>query len=172
MFESIIAATDGSETASRALDAAIDLSNRYDAKLYIVHIHLHGRPAQELTRLAEIENLVPKISPVTQTGIVRGSAAIGQTFLEAEHDGRVVSKLGDLILERARDKAMEAGVKQVEIYSGSDDYADGILEAIDETGADLVVMGRRGLGLIRQMVVGSVSNKVVQHAGSAVLLIQ
>jgi nucleotide-binding universal stress UspA family protein len=67
---------------------------------------------------------------------------------------------------------LEAGVKKVDTLSEGGDYADSILDAIDETGADLVVLGRRGLGKVRQFLIGSVSNKVAQHAGSAVLLIQ
>jgi nucleotide-binding universal stress UspA family protein len=90
----------------------------------------------------------------------------------AEHEGEVISTLSSMILRRAKEQAEEAGVKRVDTLSFEGDYADGILDGIDETGADLVVMGRRGLGRVRQFLLGSVSNKVVQHAGSAVLLVQ
>lgn len=171
MFETILVATDGSETAGRALVVAIDLALKYDASLYIVHVHLHGRPVEELERMAEIEHIVPVMSAHVAPSAVPGSTMIRELLLEAEHEGHFVSELGDLILRRALERAKEAGVKQAEIYSASGDYADGILDAIDDTGANLVVMGRRGLGKVRQMLLGSVSNKVVQHAGAAILLI-
>ena len=170
MFRTLVVATDGSETAGRALDAAIDLSLKYDAKLCIVHVHLHGKPLEELERMAEIEHIVPEAVNIPPSAEA-GESRIREALLEARREDRVVSKLGDLILGRAQQRARKAGVKKVEVKSVGGDYADGILDAIDDTAAELVVLGRRGLGKFRQMLVGSVSNKVVQHSGAAVLLI-
>lgn len=172
MFKTILVATDGSDVASRALDTAIDLSLKYDARLYIVHVHLHGRPVEELERMAEIEHIVPEMTAYAPPSAVPSSATVSEMLSKSEHAARVVSELGDMILRRALQKAKDAGLERVETYSASGDYADGILDAIDETGADLVVIGRRGLGRARQLLLGSVSNKVVQHSGSAVLLVQ
>ena len=172
MFKTILVAVDGSDTGGRALDAAIDQAIKDKAELYIVHVSLHGRPVEELERMAEIEHIVPEISGFEMPAAVRGTAMVRDFFSESAHEARVVSELGDLILRRARQQAMEAGLEKVDTLSASGDYADGILDAIDETGADLVVIGRRGLGKIRQMLLGSVSNKVVQNAGCSVLLIQ
>lgn len=172
MFKTILVAIDGSDTASRALDAAIDLAKVQKAALYIAHVHLHGRPVEELERLAEVEHIVPALATHALPSAVPNATTIGEVFSGAEHEARVVSVMGDLILNRAKQRALEAGVEKVETYSASGDYADEILGAIDETGADLVVMGRRGLGRLKQLVLGSVTNKVVQHAGSAVLLMQ
>ncbi len=172
MFNTILAATDGSDTSVRALDTAIDLALKYNAQLYIVHVHLHGRPVEEFERMAEIEHIVPEITSHAPPSAVPSSTMVRELLSEAEHEARVVTKLGDLILERAQRQAIIAGVERVKTFSATGDYADGVLDAIDDTGADLVVMGRRGLGKMRQMLLGSVSNKVVQHSGSAVLLIQ
>jgi nucleotide-binding universal stress UspA family protein len=172
MFETILVATDGSETANRALEAAIELSLKHGARLYIVHIHLHGRPVEEMERLAEIEHIVPEVAATFPTSLMPRITMVGDLLSEAEHRALVVTRMGDLILQRAKQQAVEAGVERVETYAASGDYGDGILDAIDETGADLVVLGRRGLGRIKRLFLGSVSNKVVQHAGSAVLLIQ
>ena len=48
--------------------------------------------------------------------------------------------------------------------------ADGIVRVAEETGADLVVMGSRGLGGIRRALMGSVSDSVVRHAQCPVLV--
>ena len=172
MFKTILVAIDGSDTAARALEAAIDLALKQESQLYIVHIHLHGRPVEELERLAEIEHILPEMTATALPSAAPNAQTVGEMLSDAEHEARVVSVMGDLILRRARQKSLEAGVEQVETYAGSGDYADGILDAIDDTGADLVVLGRRGLGRLRQMLLGSVTNKVVQHAGSAILLVQ
>lgn len=172
MFKTILTTTDGSEPANRALATAIDLAAKYGARLYILHVHLHGRPIDELERMAEIEHIVPELRALTPQAADAPGSLVRQMMAAAEHEGQVVTRLGDMILRRAKEQAEESGVKRVETLSAEGDYADGILDAIDDTGADLVIMGRRGLGRVRQFLLGSVSNKVVQHAGSAVLLIQ
>jgi nucleotide-binding universal stress UspA family protein len=50
--------------------------------------------------------------------------------------------------------------------------AQSILETAAETGADLIVMGSRGLGGIREFVLGSVSHNVVQHSKVPVLVVK
>jgi nucleotide-binding universal stress UspA family protein len=171
MYKTILTATDGSAAAGRALEAAIDLAIKYKARLYIAHVHLHGRPVEEFERMAEIEHIVPEMKAHVPSITVTDRTMMRDILSESEHEALVISTLGDMILNRALQQAQEAGVENVETYSASGDYADGILDAIDETGADLVVMGRRGLGKVRQLLLGSVSNKVAQHTDAAVLLV-
>lgn len=45
-----------------------------------------------------------------------------------------------------------------------------ILKVADEEGCDLVVMGRRGLGVFKEFLLGSVSNYVAHNAKCPVLL--
>ena len=172
MFKTILVAIDGSDAAHRALKTAIELASKHDARLCIAHVHLHGRPAEELERLAEIEHLVPELAANLTPSLDATANRLRDLLSRTEHEAQVVSKMGDLILLRARQQALEAGVELVETCSATGDYADGILDAIDETGADLVVMGHRGLGRIKRFLLGSVSNKVAQQAGSAVLIVQ
>ena len=50
--------------------------------------------------------------------------------------------------------------------------ADGIVQVAEETGADLVVMGSRGLGGFKRAFMGSVSDSVVRHAHCPVLVVR
>ena len=172
MFKTILVAIDGSDAAHRALETAIELASKHNARLYVAHVHLHGRPAEELERLAEIEHIVPEVAANLAPSVDAKATHLRDLLLRAEHEAQVVSRMGDLILLRAKQQALTAGVAHVETYSATGDCADGILDAIDETGADLVVMGHRGLGRAKRLLLGSVSNKVVQQAGAAVLLVQ
>ena len=172
MFKTILVAIDGSVVAQRALKVAIELASKHHAKLYIAHVHLHGRPAEELERLAEIEHIVPEVAGNLTPSLDVEATNLLDLMSRAEHNTQVVSRMGDLILLRAKQQALQAGVANVETYSATGDYADGILDAIDETGAELVVIGHRGLGRVKRLLLGSVSNKVVQQAGSAVLVVQ
>jgi nucleotide-binding universal stress UspA family protein len=50
--------------------------------------------------------------------------------------------------------------------------ADSIVQVAEEIGADLVVMGSRGLGGIKRAFLGSVSDSVVRHAHCPVLVVR
>jgi nucleotide-binding universal stress UspA family protein len=50
------------------------------------------------------------------------------------------------------------------------DAAESILDTADSEHADMIVMGRRGLGRLRGLLVGSVSERVARHATIPVLL--
>jgi nucleotide-binding universal stress UspA family protein len=50
--------------------------------------------------------------------------------------------------------------------------AEQILEEAHEFGADLIVVGSRGLGPVRRFLLGSVSQKLVKYAECAVLLVR
>lgn len=47
-----------------------------------------------------------------------------------------------------------------------------ILDYAEKAGTDLIVMGSRGLGPIREFILGSVSHNVVQHAKIPVLIVK
>lgn len=50
--------------------------------------------------------------------------------------------------------------------------ADKILAFAEQNGADLIVMGRRGLSGVSRWVLGSVSDRVLQHAPCPVLVVR
>ena len=51
-------AYDGSDNARRALDVASEFSHKLEADLFIVNVLMHGRPVEELVRMAEVEHIV------------------------------------------------------------------------------------------------------------------
>lgn len=57
---------------------------------------------------------------------------------------------------------------EVKLISGKPGEA--IIEALKECGADVVVMGSRGLGAIRRTFVGSVSDYVLHHSPVPVII--
>ena len=73
------------------------------------------------------------------------------------------------ILEKVKRAAEECGGKaEVMSRSGTPGYE--ILDAQEETNADLIVMGSRGLTSIEGFFLGSVANKVLQSATCPVLV--
>jgi nucleotide-binding universal stress UspA family protein len=77
----------------------------------------------------------------------------------------------DATLREAAELAEEAGVTS-EIYARQGDPADAILDVAEERGADLIVVGNKGMTGAKRFLLGSVPNKVSHHAPCSVLIIR
>jgi nucleotide-binding universal stress UspA family protein len=66
----------------------------------------------------------------------------------------------------------EAAAVAVRTYAREGDAADAILDVAEERGADLVVVGNKGLTGAKRFLLGSVPNKVSHHAPCSVLIIR
>jgi nucleotide-binding universal stress UspA family protein len=92
----------------------------------------------------------------------RGYSAL---YERSEQDAR------NLLEEEAeRIRASGANVARSHLRMGRPDAE--ILSLAEETGADMVVMGSRGLGGVKRALMGSVSDSVVQHAHCPVLVVR
>ena len=89
--------------------------------------------------------------------------------LAAEELG--VPSLRDATLEAAAALAREASVP-VELYARQGDPADAILDVAEEQGADLIVVGNKGMTGAKRFLLGSVPNKISHHAPCSVLIIR
>ncbi|MGG7643591.1 universal stress protein [Rhodovulum sp. YNF3179] len=175
MTQKILVATDGSDTARKAVDMAADMAAAFDAKLTVLHVLMHGREAEEMDRLAEAEHLVrhtaektmPKLDdmPGSMTDLFRLTQSTDET-------ARVVSALGDRLAQDAADRAESRGAKNVSVRVLPGDYAETILDSAKDIGADMIVMGSRGLGGLKGLLLGSVSHKVNQHADCTVVTVR
>jgi nucleotide-binding universal stress UspA family protein len=76
---------------------------------------------------------------------------------------------GQAVLDRARQKlGITTFIVNEELHEGPE--AESILKVADSCKADLIVMGTRGLGVLRGYLVGSVSRKVIHHAHCPVMV--
>jgi nucleotide-binding universal stress UspA family protein len=141
MFSSIVVGTDGSDTAEIALRRAVELASLAGAKLHVVSAY-EPSPAR-----------VGGNQPVAEAA----EWSVGSDFKV------------DAVLQRARDTASGGGV-EVEVHSPKGDAADALLDAAKEHGADLIVLGSRGMRGARR-VLGSVPNKVSHHAPCDILIV-
>ena len=145
MFGSIVVGTDGSETAGEAVRKAIELAKPLGAKLQIVSAY---EPVSD-TRLREEAQQAP---------------ADLQWMVNPREDV-------DATLSEAAQRGEAAGVA-VETYARQGDPADAILDIAEEQGADLVVVGNKGMTGAKRFLLGSVPNKVSHHAPCSVLIIR
>ena len=145
MFASIVVGTDGSQTAREAVDQAVALARVLGARLDIVSAY-EPVPAG---RLREEADQVP------------GDL---QWMVNPREDV-------DATLREAAEVARAAGVP-AETYARQGDPADAILDVAEERGADLVVVGNKGMTGAKRFLLGSVPNKVSHHAPCSVLIIR
>ena len=77
---------------------------------------------------------------------------------------------GQAILDDALTKLSDANLEvHAELIEGSD--ADAILTLAEKHNADLIVMGTRGFGAVKGLLVGSVSRKVIHLSTCPVMVV-
>ena len=145
MFSSIVVGTDGSDTATQAVREAIGLARAFSARLEVVSAY-EPAPAQQLRRARS------------------GTPPDPQWAINMREDV-------DATLQAAAALARSAAVP-VNVYARQGDPADAILDVAEERGADLIVIGNKGLTGAERFLLGSVPNKVSHHAPCSVLIIR
>ena len=145
MFSSIVVGTDGSETAGKAVLQATELARQVGASVSLVSAY---EPVSG-NRLREEKREVPK----DMEWMVNPREDVEATLNEAAES-----------VERA-------GV-QVDTFAREGDAADAILDVAEETNADLIVVGNKGMTGTKRFLLGSVPNKVSHHAPCSVLIIR
>lgn len=157
MIKTILTATDGSSHASKAIDLAIEFATRFDARLVVMHAIGQGDIPDALIHMAEVEHIVDP--PAANPSMPRASIPHGDVRRWKE-DGKIHAYIANKLLSAAEDAAREKKVGEVKTVAAEGDPASRILATAEAEDADMIVMGSRGLGILKGMLVGSVSNKV------------
>jgi nucleotide-binding universal stress UspA family protein len=145
MFGAIVVGTDGSQTAKQAVQQAIDLAKSVNARIELVSAY---EPVSD-QRLREEKTVVPEDL---------------QWMVNPREDV-------DATLDEAAQEIKDAGVA-VAVHARQGDPADAILDVAEEQGADLIVVGNKGMTGAKRFLLGSVPNKVSHHAPCSVLIIR
>lgn len=138
MVETILVPTDGSEHADKAVAFAADIAVRYGAGMVLLHVLGDpgtGRVPDEMRELGRLEHIRITEQDIRQAG-------------------------ANELLHNAETKAREHGATQIEKVIEVGDPTRRILACAEARGADLIVMGSRGLGDLKGLLLGSVSHKV------------
>ncbi|HEX6067312.1 MAG TPA: universal stress protein [Nitrososphaera sp.] len=138
----ILVAVDQSENAKRALKTGIWLAKSTDARLVAVHV-VPPPPATE------------GVAPTTLEKLEKAYINTGAKILA--------------------DLAWEASTKhgfKIDTLLETGDAREKILTAAKENSTDIIVIGSRGMGRIRRVLLGSVSQSVVQNSKVPVLVVK
>ena len=145
MFTRIVVGTDGSETAGEAVRQAVDLAKLTGAELSIVSAYA---PVSE-RRVRDTQDAAP---------------ADVQYEIGPRED--VI-----LVLDAAAAAARKDGV-EVQTHPVEGDPAEAILTVAEDTKADLIVVGNKGMTGARRFLLGSVPNNVSHHAPCSVIIVR
>ncbi|MEK6408963.1 MAG: universal stress protein [Acidobacteriota bacterium] len=149
MIKTILVPTDFSEHAQRAFERASDLARQLDAKLYLLHV---------------------------QTGSDL-RIAVREGLLAGTSTDEEVHKAVEQLTEQRFSTLCGADPSQLPIEHTCRRGEPGavIVAYAKEIGADLVVVGRRGAGLLEEMreaVIGSVTENVIKKSPCPVMVVR
>lgn len=170
----IVVATDGSIHAKKAIELATTIAKGCDAEIVFCHVCQNGRVPEELRRMAEVENIVkPARGPhPSQENIPAGIADALHTAADDNESMWVKEAIGRKLLDQAQNDAKAKGVRSVRGEIKDGDPAQAILSCGKSEGADIIVMGSRGLGDLKGLLMGSTSHKVSQLAPCTVITVK
>lgn len=144
-MKKLLVAVDGSDLFWKVLDFADDMAEKYDAELMVYTVF---KPSDSEEMMAKLDMSYP-MPP-------KEAAKLGD--------------LGDKIVAEAK-KRIAPSVKAV--YKDEvGDAPEMILETAEEYGADLIIIGSKGMSKIRETLTVSVSDYVVRNAKVPVLVVK
>ncbi|MEZ5833971.1 MAG: universal stress protein [Dongiaceae bacterium] len=163
MPETIVIATDGSKQATNAIGLGAQLASKFGAEIVLVHVlpdHIAASDARDLVKIERLPaNARDEIKRLED--IERKADAFAESVTLAMRLSReTVEAIGNLVLDDAEALVTNAGAAKVRRAIMSGDPASCILEAARKNHAGFIVMGKRGLGRLAGLLVGSVSQKV------------
>lgn len=153
MYGRILVALDGSEASDHALDHALSIATKYDAKLVL---------------LAVVQRVMIPIFPDEGFGGIPLSAAKDMAQYQ--------EKMKDIyknVLEEAEAKVREEhpGLEVETILKEGRPSAT-IVDIAENDGVDLIVIGSRGIGGYTGWILGSTSRRVVDSCTKPILIVK
>jgi nucleotide-binding universal stress UspA family protein len=147
MLKNILVATDASPASNRAINLAADMAGKYGATLHLLYAVREMQLPPELKKMAEVEKIAGARSDV-------------------------LDFVGKKILSEAQARALKKGAAKVKTSLERGDPATAIMRYGKRRKVDLIVLGTRGLGQVKGMLMGSVSRKVTNLSDISCLVIR
>jgi nucleotide-binding universal stress UspA family protein len=147
MYQNIVVGTDGSETSGVAVEQATMLAKLSGATLHIVHA----------------------FRPVL-VGEAATAASSGGPMVDLDGLNAAISENAEIVCAQATRAAERDGVAVVS-HPVCGDPSDTLITVAQKVGADLLVVGNRGMSGVKRFVLGSVPNKISHHAPCSVLIV-
>ena len=155
-FKKILVAQDGSESSQRAAQAALELAEKLKADLVVLHAISSPTSYYHSTIASPTGMSLP---------------APSQHEIDAYYAYARKVALG--IVGETESKAKKQGIHvKTEIPEAVSSIVETIVNHASKENVDLIVVGTRGLGGFKKLLLGSVSSGIVSHAHCPVLIVR
>jgi len=156
LFKKILVAQDGSESSQRAAQAALELAEKLKADLVVLHA------------------IIPPTSYYHSTiASPPGMSLPAPSQHEIDVYYAYARKVALGIVGETESKAKKQGIHvKTEIPEAVSSIVETIVNHASKENVDLIVVGTRGLGGFKKMLLGSVSSGIVSHAHCPVLIVR
>ena len=176
MNEKILVAVDGSQHTQKTLKKAIETAHKEEAELIILHVNSPHFLTEEELDYAEqrcgekFRHLVGgDYLPAFPTDDKSERKYIG----DYERARTIFQKVyGEDVVKQAVEQAKKAGIAAVRSLLEKGDVAKIVLDVAKKEDVNLIVVGRRGHSRVAEFFLGSVAQKILQHADRSVLTVE
>ncbi|WP_233233752.1 universal stress protein [Bordetella sp. LUAb4] len=146
MFKKILIPTDGSPLSAQAANAGVCFARSVGAEVVALYV------TQPFAATIGFDGMAAAYA-ITDEDYEKASAEQSTRYLKA-----------------VMDRAETAGVKATSRAISNFNVADGIVQAAEETGCDLIFIGSHGRSGLSRLLLGSVTAKVLSLAHTGVLV--
>jgi nucleotide-binding universal stress UspA family protein len=140
-MKTIVCGYDGSEHAMKSAVMAAELAKKFDARLALLYVVEPYAPPVDLPGISFVDWIEPHRKAALRLIADAAKSVAGQTGVTPETEVRVGGAANELT------------------------------HFAQERKADLIVVGSRGLGAVKRMLLGSVADRVVHQATGPVLVV-
>ncbi|MDH4118201.1 MAG: universal stress protein [Acidimicrobiia bacterium] len=137
----VLAAVDGSAQSVSAAQTAVEIAKAADGRVTLITV----------------------VRPPEGWWGLEGAPPTPEAMAEAMAAGR--RELNEVVT------GLDAGGLEIETAEEFGDPASTIVAFAEEHAVDLVVVGRRGAGLVERMMLGSVADRLAHHAPCPVMIV-
>jgi nucleotide-binding universal stress UspA family protein len=156
LFKKILVALDGSESSQRASQVAVELAEKLKADLIVLHAISPPASYYHSTIASPTGMSLP---------------APSQHEIDAYY--AYARKVALDIVGETESKAKKQGIQiKTEIPEAVSSVVETIINHASKENVDLIIVGTRGLGGFKKMLLGSVSSGIVSHAHCPVLVVR
>jgi nucleotide-binding universal stress UspA family protein len=146
MFKKILIPTDGSPLSAQAANAGVCFARSVGAEVVALYV------------------TQPFAATIGFDGMAAAYAITDEDYEKAS------AEQSTRYLKSVLDRAETAGVKATSRAVSNFNVADGIVQAAEETGCDLIFIGSHGRSGLSRLLLGSVTAKVLSLAHTGVLV--
>lgn len=148
MIKKILVPTDGSKGSENAIHMAVEMAKNHNAELYILYVVPKGELPKKVVNYIQEEKI---------------DGGLGKLSTKV---------IGEAVLEPVLKKIKAQGINLGKWMVLRGDPAQEILKFAKSRQVDMIVMGKGGQGVIKGLLLGSVSRKVCNLAECACVTVK